>query len=573
MKFFNYIKLNQIFEIIEKFSLSNFILLNFIIFLVVFLEVLSVGMVIPLITVLLDKNLLISYFDKVVFLNQYLINADDLKLVIVLTFLFVYFIKFVSLIFLNFYQFSFSTKFQANISNFFSKKYLYMEYETFFQKNSSVKIKNIIIEASNFVYGVLLPLIYIFTEILVIFSLLILVMLNIGSDVIYILISLIVFASLYLQFTKNSLSSLGKNRDQLNEKILKNTTEAFDGIKEIKISNNEKLFKTYLSSLFNEYSNVLKLFFTIQSLPRLTLEILFIIIFCFLILIFDLKNNDANSTFVTLGILGSAAIRLLPSSNKILSSLQNIRFYHSSVKILLNELKIENYKLQETKKIDFNTSIKIKNLSFGYGKKRKILKNINFNINKGDKIAITGESGAGKSTLINVLTGLLKNYSGRIYFDQQMFKKKMIYNIKNAGYVSQKPFLFNDTVLFNITFKNQLNEINKKNLKLALNKSDCESFVNKLPKKVLTNVGQFGTNFSVGQVQRIGIARALYNNPKLLILDEAFSNLDEKSELKIVKKLYIDKDLTIVNIAHKGISLNFCKKTYQIKNKKILIKK
>lgn len=564
MKLFNYINLHQIFEIIKKFSLSNFIILNFIILLVVFLEVLSVGMVIPLITVLLDKNLLISYFDKVVFLNQYLINAEDLKLIIVLTFLFVYFLKFISLTFLNFHQFSFSTKFQANISNFLSKKYLYMKYETFFQKNSSIKIKNIIIEASNFVYGVLLPLIYIFTELLVILSLLILVMLNIGSDVIYILISLSIFSLLYLKFTKNSLSSLGIKRDQLNERMLKNTSEAFDGIKEIKISNNEKLFKNYLSSLFNENANVLKFFFTIQSLPRLTLEILFIIIFCFLILIFDLKNNDVNSTFVTLGILGSAAIRLLPSSNKILSSLQNIRFYHPSVKILLKELKIENYKLQETKKIDFNTSIKIKNLSFGYSKKKKILKNINFNINKGDKIALTGESGAGKSTLINVLTGLLKNYSGRIYFDQQMFKKKMIYNIKNAGYVSQKPFLFNDTVLFNITFKNQLKEINKKNLKLALNKSDCESFVNKLPKKVLTNVGQFGTKFSGGQVQRIGIARALYNNPKLLILDEAFSSLDDKTEKRILQKIFTDKNLTIINIAHKGSSVKLCNKKFKL---------
>ena len=196
-----------------------------------------------------------------------------------------------------------------------------------------------------------------------------------------------------------------------------------------------------------------------------------------------------------------------------------------------------------------------------------------FKIYSKDKIGIIGDTGSGKSTIIDIISGLLTPQSGKIFIDSKItnFKK---YNWGNGiGYVSQNTTLTDDTIKANIILGRNYNEENLKKLDEVLKNVHLNVFIDSLKKKVNTIVGDRGINLSGGQKQRIGLARALYDNPKILILDEAFSALDNKTEKKILNRILLQyKNMTILNIAHKGSSLGYCDKIFVLKNGKLIKK-
>ena len=190
----------------------------------------------------------------------------------------------------------------------------------------------------------------------------------------------------------------------------------------------------------------------------------------------------------------------------------------------------------------------------------------------GEKIGIIGHTGSGKSTLIDIIVGLLFPTSGQVIVDNKKIdlrKKLWKYNI---GYVSQNICLIDDTIKANIAFGNSNDDISNDRIKKILIDVEMWNVVKNLKHKTNTIIGERGITLSGGQKQRLGLARALYHKPTLLILDEAFSALDIKTELKIFNRINKDyKNITIINIAHKGSSLKFCDKVYRLENNKLKI--
>ena len=213
----------------------------------------------------------------------------------------------------------------------------------------------------------------------------------------------------------------------------------------------------------------------------------------------------------------------------------------------------------------------MKNIDYFYpNSQKKIIDNLSLEISYGEIIGIMGQSGAGKSTLIDIITGLLIPSRGKVIIDDNEinFIEKSWQN--QVGYIPQEIYLFDDTIKANIAFGINKDKINYNHLRQAIKLAELEKFVNDLPEKENTRVGDRGIRLSGGQKQRIGIARSLYFKPKILIFDEPTSSLDQENESKIMKHIFsLGGDLTIIIISHKLTTLSKCKKIINIENGKI----
>ena len=351
-------------------------------------------------------------------------------------------------------------------------------------------------------------------------------------------------------------------------------------------SRRNKCYKgTYIISSHNSYVNIYQGFNkqlvsintkngTFQQIPRLFLELFAIV--GIVVFIFALLLSGQNNTYIVsiIGVFIAATFRLIPSVNRVLNAFQNIKFYTPSIDLIHKELfnNTSEMNIIEDQELDFNSRIEIQDLYFKYLQDEPSwnIESINLLINKGDFIGIKGSSGSGKSTLIDLLVGLNEPDKGNFLIDG---KSKILNNPnwrKQIGYVSQNVVLIDDTILQNIALGKDLNKINFENINDVIEKAGLKEFIGTLKEGFNTIVGERGVQLSGGQRQRIGIARALFQNPKILLLDEATSSLDNQTEKKIMNSITLLKgQLTIILVAHRLSTLNNCNSIYEIQNHKL----
>ena len=288
-----------------------------------------------------------------------------------------------------------------------------------------------------------------------------------------------------------------------------------------------------------------------------------------------LLKQPLDSILQSLGVFVAAAFRMIPSVNRIMISMQQIKFANVTISKLQNEFTYikknteKHDKSSSNKTITFENNIQFKNISFSYDATKQILSDFNFKINSGEFIGIIGASGSGKSTLVDLLLGLLKPNTGDIFSDNISIHD----NLKSwqllIGYVPQTIYLTDDTLKNNIGFGIPESEIDNTRVDFAVKAAQLDAYINSLPEGLNTNVGERGVKMSGGQRQRIGIARALYNHPKILVLDEATSALDNSTEHEVMDSIYMMKNITVIIIAHRLSTLNKCNRIIEIKSGKI----
>ena len=307
---------------------------------------------------------------------------------------------------------------------------------------------------------------------------------------------------------------------------------------------------------------------TITQLPRLILELIGVTVFLILIIFLLNRGKEISEIFVIIGVFFFASTRLLPSISKIAQSVQSIKFNSAVVDLIFKELKDSNInnRTQKSTTVDIAfEDIIFKNVNFSYpSTSKKILNDINIEIKKGDKIGIIGKTGSGKSTFLNLFTGLLEPQNGMIKVNNFEMKKDLSSWHKIIGYVPQSVSIVDESILFNIALEDNLEYVDLKRIEDVLKIVDLYDYIYSLPKNIMELAGENGKNFSGGQCQRLGIARALYKNSKVIVLDEATSALDEKTETKILEKLFNHSDYTIVTISHRQNSIKNCSKIYEL---------
>ncbi|MDB9807961.1 ABC transporter ATP-binding protein, partial [Candidatus Pelagibacter sp.] len=273
-----------------------------------------------------------------------------------------------------------------------------------------------------------------------------------------------------------------------------------------------------------------------------------------------------------------AAARLIPSFNIISRSLSSIKFLSPSIKLISKEIGIfKNMRTFNSSSLDknikqnlFTDSIELKNINFSYlNSKDKILSNFNLKINKGDFLGISGHSGSGKSTLIDLMVGLLEPTSGEIFIDNINLKKYKKNWTRKIGYVPQETYLMDDTIRNNIAFSEDSYKFDEERFKKTIKLARLDNFINSFHEKENKVVGERGIQLSGGEKQRIGIARALYLNPEIIVLDEPTSALDKINEEKIIEdlfKLNLATKITILLISHKDSVFRHCNKIISLED-------
>ena len=288
------------------------------------------------------------------------------------------------------------------------------------------------------------------------------------------------------------------------------------------------------------------------------------------------------SMLPVLSLYVAASIRLLPIISKFGSYITNLKASYPSVSLLNNEVKklgelsneVQNEELlNKTEDIIFKKKISLKKLSFQYKSiDKKVLNEISLDINKNDMVVFVGKTGSGKSTIINLISGLLSPSSGSIYIDEKNINLNLSNWQKKIGLLTQNNYLLDDTVKNNIVFLHGENNLDEKKLNQCIEISGLKDLIKELPNGINTMVGDKGNFLSSGQIQRIALARILYKDPEVLILDEFTSALDQDTEKSILEniKTYQKENKTIILISHKIGPLKYCNKIILLKDGKII---
>ena len=565
--------MNKIINLFDYNLKLKFLFLIFFMLIASFLELLGLGFVILILNSFLGLD---SGFLEVI--NNYtkFIFASDLEFKqIILIVIALFTLKLSVLIFVAWMESDFLAQFREKISNNLYYNFLNRDVKNLLRKNSAEYIRNFteeILASNQFITSCLR---IILDSILILTFLIFLMYFNpIITAVVYIFFSLLGFV--YYSLVKNKLSNWAYVSLENRKKKIQFISESFSAIKSIKILSREIFFLNIFKKQVKSISRIQFKVGFLGELPRNFFEyILFIsILFLFFYLI---ENGYSNESIIQLiSIYTLAAFRLVPILNRFLGHMQRFKHSYPSIKKLIeeNSQKIINKKYK-TKKINFKKNINLDIKKFTFNNNADyLLKNVNIEIKKNSQVGIIGESGSGKSTIIDILCGFQKNkYSKLIIDGTNIFKTENLENWHNSiGYVPQNIIILNQSLRENILFGADKNYFDDHILKNLIKMVDLEKFFQKSKNGFSQILKQDGQNISGGEKQRIGIARALINNPDLIILDEATSGLDTETENKVldtIKKI----NKTSIIVSHRFNALKNCDKIYLLKNKTITLLK
>ena len=558
--------LKKVNDLLNGSQKKELIILSILLFVGAILEFVSIGVLGPIINVIIKGqsttlNIILSNF------NITNLNQESVTLILLLLVILIYLFKILFLYKLTQKNYTFLNFLSANLSLKLYKKYIYNAYDFHIKNNSAFLIKNITNEVGslrNLLEGLILTIIesFMLTSILI----LIIYIEPIGAFVV--IAFFIVFSTLFYNIYKARIVFWGELRENLDNKIFRKVIETFDGIQEIKIYNKEELYYKSYSIVNKRRAEVMTKNDVVGQVPKLFLEFVTIASLLSFVYYMVLNGFETNKIIFTLGIYAAASIKLIPSINKLIYSIQRIKFNMPALDIIHKQI-IDIDSNSISKESDSNrfifNKISFNKISFQYTKEKMILDKVDFNIEFGKVIGIIGESGAGKTTFVNILSGLLRPTEGEILIKDVDNNKLSFKNF--IGYVPQTTFLMDTTIKENICFGNN---IDNKKYDLILEQSQLKNFINELKDGDSTIVGEKGIKISGGQRQRISIARALYNDSQLIIFDEPTSALDSKTQEDLINSLIkLKGQKTIVLISHIKSVMEKCDEIYEISNSKI----
>lgn len=454
------------------------------------------------------------------------------------------------------------------------ESYLQQPYTWFLNRHSSSLCKNILNESHTVITRGLYHLINLITQIMLA---LILITLSIFVDPFISIVIGILFGSSYaiiLILTKNIINKFGEQRFNNNELLFKVINETFASIKQIKISVIENIKIKTISKLGINLARNSAIVGTISAIPRYFIELLVFGGMLLLTLYLMTKVGTFEKALPTIVLYAVIGYKLIPALQSIYLSLTNLNYVSIVVDKICKELKLAKKfnTFQKQEKLQLNKSISLKKVFFKYpGALTNALNDINLNIKANSFVGIVGATGSGKTTLVDIILNLLEADKGLLEVDNQPINKLNSRNwIKSIGYAPQDIFLNDDTFSANIALSSNDQNIDQKQLEKVSKIAEIHDFIITEPDKYETKIGEQGVSLSGGQRQRIAIARALYHDPKVLILDESTSALDNITQKLIINNLKSMKtSITIIMITHRLKLVEKCDNIFLIDKGKI----
>ncbi len=567
--------INQIWRFINKKRKKQFSYLLILTIFTSLTEIMTLSILFPFIAILSNPEKIFNNEFIQPFLANLDISSSD-QILLPLTIIFIISVILSGMmrllqIFLNI-RVSYSTG--ADLSYLIYRLTLYQPYSIHVSRNSSEVINAISSKTMSVISAGLLPVINIITSSIILISI-VATLIAINTKVA--LISFILFGLIYIFIniiTKKRLYRNGKLIAIESNNVIKFLQEGLGGIRDVLIDNNQKLYTQYYSkSIFPLRSSQANNLFLAQS-PRFVIESVAMVLIILVSFFFISDPVQFTNVLPLIGTLVFGAQRLLPLFQQIYSSISTIQGNFHSLNDVLDLLNQNSSidKPKNNKKLEFTNLIEVKNLCFNYeANKKLILNKINFEIKKGDRVGIIGKTGCGKSTFLDILMSLLYPTYGKLIVDGVEIDPQNSQSWqKNISHVPQSIFLIDSTIKQNITFGLDESQIDNERLVWASKNACIHDFIQSLPDQYDTKVGERGVRLSGGQMQRIGIARALYKKSNLIILDEATSALDSETEKLIINSIQkLSTDITMIIVAHRLTTLKNCDYIIEIKDSQI----
>jgi ATP-binding cassette, subfamily B, bacterial PglK len=449
-------------------------------------------------------------------------------------------------------------------------KYLQLGYPGFTEADYSRETNRILAQPITFANSIILPIGNLLSEGLICIFIVTCIFLY---DYRIVLFLLTIMSPLFLIYgkLKTDAKKIGAVIKEKYPLALKYARQIVESIIEIRLYKKD----SYFSGQFNKTNDDLAKALAAdnvaqQGIVRLT-EVITAAVVCVLVIFTVLSGQSYQQTILILGIYASASFRIIPSINRLLLASFQIRTHDYLIKELEHLIVCKNQQVHpDANDRVFMQKLELKNVSFGYNEKRNILQDINLSIEKGMKVAITGKSGEGKTTLLLILLNFIRNYKGEILIDGTSARHDTSLQ-KIIGYVPQNPLILDATISENIAFGVAGDKIDKQKVLQLMDALDLTDLLRHSPNGIDTVVGERGAKLSGGQRQRIAIARALYTNAEILLLDEITNQVHEALEQDIMKLLdsLAVQQKTIIMVTHKRPEPDFFDAIYVLEKGKL----
>lgn len=547
------------------------------------LEACSISLVIPVIEVVIDENAVEKYeIVRVLYNGLHMQNLTQFALVIMSALIVTFVVKNIYLYWQQKFMYHFVYTNQFRTSERMMKNYLRKGYEFYLNADTAVIQRNITSDVNN-MYALILSILQLVSESIVFVFLLGVLLISDWMMTAMIAVLLIVTLGVIKSVIKPIMHKAGEDNQNYYSGLFKWISQTVQGIKEVKIAGKEQYFTDEYIKCGKGYVDAVQKYTLYNSIPRLLIETICIIGMVSYMMVLVATGRDFTEMMPILSAFSVAAIRLMPCANRINNQLTSMAFYQPFFMGVSDNLQDEisgkntdmSFAKETDKKLPIHKNITMRDVTYHYPNSEVLIfDHADMEIPIGASVGIVGASGAGKTTVVDILLGLLEVQTGGVYADDVNIKDEYRSWLKNVGYIPQLIFMLDDTILKNVAFGVPEDEIDMDRVWEVLKEAQMDEFVRGLPEGLNTGIGERGIRISGGQRQRLGIARALYYDPEVLILDEATSALDNDTEAAIMDAINsLQGRKTLIIIAHRLQTIEKCDMIYRVEGGKAVIER
>ncbi len=576
-------KINYIFDKKQK---GQLVLLAVLILIGGVFETLGVSMILPVVSVILSPESLHRGIAKYPVLQDTVdaLGLDtDMKLasVLLVIMIFLFVIKNAYLLFLIHRQNTFISRARNDMISRVMREFLNRPYEDYLGADIPTVFR---ITDSDIpkTFTLMLSLLSLATELVVSICLGVVLLFVNWQMTVLIVFVLLILTIISTKILKPRLNDIGQKNQETQSRIAKWRLQAIYGLKDVKVLNRQDFFIRNYYEQGKIGADIDRDYAVLNSVPRLMIETVFMAVVLLYVLVYILGGGDATELLPQLTAFGVAAVRIMPSANRINTHITTIAYNQFSLDFVYENL-TESMKTDKAMRAEraaiagpalhMDDKIELKNITFAYPDSEvNIFTGANMTIKKGQSVGIMGPSGAGKSTIVDILLGLLHVQGGEILCDGSNIFSNYESWLAQIGYIPQSIYLVDESIRENIAFGIDAAEIDDDRIWEVMEEAQLAEFVRSLPEGLDTTIGDRGVRLSGGQRQRIGIARALYHNPEILVFDEATSALDNETEAAVMEAINsFHGRKTMVIIAHRLNTIEKCDVIYEVKDEKIAV--
>ena len=536
------------------------------------LEILGVGLVIPVVTLISEPEIA-NYPARLKVLHEYLGSPTHTTFTLwaLGALLVSFYLKNLFLFFSIHRQNKFLYGLQSQLASELVASYFKRSYSFHLRNSTSELLQRVNGELATYIQNVLGPGLWVISEAFVVLALLALALWVNPTGALIVIGGLAVGMAAYYHLFKKRVEQWGRQSQKHAAGMYRQMQHGLGGIKEVKLFGRESFFAGAFSRHAEGLaSNIGRYNFLSQS-SRQVIELLIITVLLGATMLLVRRGGELAGVMPLLAFFGAAAFRLMPSAQRLLANAHNIRYGARAVRLIQPDIEAARQRADNGSKLrpdpmDFEESIELRDITYRYpDSDSEVLHELNLKIPRGSMVGLQGESGAGKTTLVDLLMGLLKPSSGQVCVDGMSIADAVPAWHANIGYVPQNIFLTDDSLRCNVGFGLEADEIDDDRVRDALQRAQLGEFLTKREHGLDTLVGERGVRLSGGERQRIGIARALYHNPQVLVLDEATASLDLGTEAEFIKCLEaLRGDKTLIVISHRLSTMENCDLRFQL---------